>query len=383
MSRSVALKDSPLGQLPNEILLIIANAMPPNDRAAFSVSCVQIHAILDTNVTELRKEKNVIYWKFLNQLANDSPNHIACWSCKALHAIDSTRANIRQKQRFVLPCSFALAPPAVSDSIHPQFNSALAQMVMKLNRQGEKYDDILKHLNHPLVFMDDFGPLVSAEARIVGQSLIIRKQKLFVYHISEMLSSPSLVDGLPPEDLLWNPCSENHTDYTWFNTFVPAQEIIDRKFEIWQKRKLGTRKGLRRKVPRSYCPDCETEIQVDFQEFEGESVAVFLTAWQELDEKIGDDGGFGPCSQPVDPDTIDLEGGKLNRMDMDNRPCTKKVQQRFEMDGPGVRFEMGEKFIPASQSTKRDRRIMKEECLEMVRLQQEAAIEGLLLGLIA
>lgn len=136
----------PNWKLPSQILQDLAKEyLEPIDRAALSIPCTQILNILGTqHLTELRENDRYGLYDLLKLQANDSTNLIACWRCMNLHAIDKTRsllprhAVMPEERENILPCWSIDPPRYYPEVIHPSFNSALAQMVMKLHRQGKK-----------------------------------------------------------------------------------------------------------------------------------------------------------------------------------------------------------------------------------------------------
>jgi hypothetical protein len=77
--RPIALEFSILGKLPLELLLCIADFLPPESALAFSLCCVPLY--LTVRVQPLEQDD---LYKFLTLLKRQLPHHILCICCKKL-----------------------------------------------------------------------------------------------------------------------------------------------------------------------------------------------------------------------------------------------------------------------------------------------------------
>ncbi|CZR51035.1 uncharacterized protein PAC_00910 [Phialocephala subalpina] len=292
--RPIELKDSPLGKVPNEIIENIASHLPKIESATFRLSCTQILGILgDKHLKAIGPYSYpASLWHYddlLSLLENDSPDLVMCWECRKLHSIGKAQPRLgllntkrwfwsldpgRQHywQKSVLPC-WSTSSDVV---VHENFNPALAQMAMKLYRQGKSYQQLLRCLDYRTEIQSlDTRSGVSlnlAGAKIVGDSLLFRKQTILLCPITEI--------RITAFDTPWQPChcdKMKDQDYTFADTFMPTNYIL--QFKFWSQNNGTPCNEMQR---RNCCMSCKMETQIDFQELGAGTTAIFLTAWQEL-----------------------------------------------------------------------------------------------------
>ncbi len=96
------LKNSPLGNLPTELLQEIANSLSVASAASFSLSCRHIYFLLGTRYLEEITTSSRKTLAFLKLLEHDLQNHIVCNSCRRLHTIEDAKKCIKNRYT-VLP----------------------------------------------------------------------------------------------------------------------------------------------------------------------------------------------------------------------------------------------------------------------------------------
>src|SRR5450432_3475569 len=139
--RPIALESSPLSKLHHELILHIARFLPPASASSFSLCCRPIYFILGTQYLEALEENGQLdRYKFLTLLERELPNHIVCYYCRKLHAINKAHRH-RYSNRYYLgagrylSCWVADLELATGLCIHDNFSFTDFQMAMKLYRQ--------------------------------------------------------------------------------------------------------------------------------------------------------------------------------------------------------------------------------------------------------
>lgn len=131
--RPLALKASILSSIPLEILLEIVDHLPPSSAAVFSVSCIQIKRLLGTRYLIYLGDQPSYKLGFLQLLARDLPDRVACSICHKLHSTKNSEDSLRKvsQQGGFLSCIEADFRADVPSYIDRNFSSFLFQMAMK------------------------------------------------------------------------------------------------------------------------------------------------------------------------------------------------------------------------------------------------------------
>jgi hypothetical protein len=293
--RPVALENSPLNRLPNEVLLCIIDYLSASSAASFSLSCLQIqHRIGNHSIKNLSGsiEDTV---EFLNLLERDMQDQIACSACKKLHKIKHAR---RYMENILRPRWRQRPACVLRDSenlnilhIHDNFSSVVFKMAMKrYNQNNPEHTKLLKLLAVRLETGRGFKRIrkYSHQIRIINGSLFIRQQIAFRFLSTASFRSrpfsnsflnlsmerwevshwicPHLDFSIGRDSAIVNSFSASVG--TWSTTVVFYDENNTQTHDISS--------GLKQ------CCRCRTEYQLNFNYYPGRGVVVFCTQWKEL-----------------------------------------------------------------------------------------------------
>jgi hypothetical protein len=152
-ARPIALKSSPIGKLPHELILLIASHLPLESTASLSLSCHPLYSCIKMEYLSSLKEAE--YWVingFLRLLERDLPTHILCPHCNKLHSMDFAENHLRRRYGQLgnpwLKCWIADLGSDVKWGIHLEFSSTIFRMAMKAHRQGRETTSLLGLLSH-------------------------------------------------------------------------------------------------------------------------------------------------------------------------------------------------------------------------------------------
>jgi hypothetical protein len=269
--RPAALELSELSKLPPELILHIARFLPPESTLSFSLCCRPIYFTFGPQVFR-NLAQNSRCFEFLTLLARDLPNHVPCYYCKKLHAIEKAQQHIFFAYRgniTWLPCWTANYNFTFSH-LHKNFSFTVFQMAMKRYRQGLNYSELLNLLScKETHYRDGYVKHHTALARIVHGSMIVREQKI----VMVPLAKSSLIQGIqqvtvcPHISLIWNLEPQG------------LHGIVERVESLrWDLPRIDCNwQGLVRQ-----CPYCLTDFSLEFEQFEEKVEAVFVTKWQDL-----------------------------------------------------------------------------------------------------
>lgn len=269
--RPAALELSELSKLPAELISHIVHFLSRESALSFSLCCRPIYFMFGSRIFENLAQTRECF-EFLTLLARDLPNHVPCFYCEKLHAIEKAQQHIISTYRrntTWLPCWKANYNFTFSD-LHQNFSFTIFQMAMKRYRQGLDYSDFLNFLScKETHYRDGYFKLYTALARIVNGSMILRERKIVMLPLSkrDLIQGNQKVKICPHIYLIWNLDSqglygivESHRSLTW---------NIPRYDRNWQ--------GLVRQ-----CPYCRTDFSLEYEQFEGKVEAVFVTTWLDL-----------------------------------------------------------------------------------------------------
>jgi hypothetical protein len=199
-SRPIALESSSLRSLPLELILHIAQFLPPESTLSFCLCCWPIYSTLKSQYVKIIKDDQQLdCYKFLKLLERDLPDYISCYYCRKLHAIKKAHQYLYYNWRYynmgyVLPCCQVDFNTMTYLYIHPAFSFTVFHMTMKLYRQGSDYSKLLKLLSHQSETHFD-GSYSTVEKRtasseIVAGSLFIREQRRFMIPPTQPITIP-------------------------------------------------------------------------------------------------------------------------------------------------------------------------------------------------
>jgi hypothetical protein len=190
--RRDALRSSILAKLPPELIIYIAEFLPPIAATSFSLCCRPIHFLLGINYRKLCCGENFDTFKLLEVLERDLPDHIACYDCKKLHAIKDAKRHIYSNRYFLIRprgrpiplCWMANLDREVDSYIDPGFCFTVFQMAMKRHRQGADPSPLLDLMLSKNEMYKDWSRTTGLH-HIVDGSLLVRVQTVFqVNHAS-------------------------------------------------------------------------------------------------------------------------------------------------------------------------------------------------------
>jgi hypothetical protein len=272
--RPIALESSGLSKLPVELVLHIAQFLPPDSASSFSLCCRPIYFILGTQYLKaLEENEQLDRYKFLTLLERELSNYIACYYCKKLHAINKAHRHLYTHRYYLgAGCYLSSSLEAGLDIftplfIHDNFSFTVFQMAMKLHCQGLDCSKLLNLLSYKTKthFRRGYVVQCTALAQIVDSSLIIREQRIFM---------------MPPtQPIPWEPdfiiCP--HFPFILVEGFKQYWDII--QIAYWDESKdYQKEEGI------IQCKYCMTEFRVDFKSFGEHGNAVFVTRWLDLGE---------------------------------------------------------------------------------------------------
>ena len=186
LNRPDALVSSILAKLPSELIICIAEFLPPIAATCFSLCCRHIYSLLAIQCRErYRNEKNFDTFELLEVLERDLPGHISCYRCKKFHAIKHAERHIRPYNnslpektfRWLIGVQFS-----ISSSSNNVFGIVAFQMAMKRHRQGADSSPLFNPIFPSGSRIDNNWNGHSKETllhRIVNGSLLVRNQTVF------------------------------------------------------------------------------------------------------------------------------------------------------------------------------------------------------------
>ncbi|PMD19403.1 hypothetical protein NA56DRAFT_705574 [Hyaloscypha hepaticicola] len=270
----IALENSLLGRLPPELILEIADSLPPENAILFSLCCRYLYnTISATCIATLKKPLDLS--AFLELLAKDFAHYIACKYCKKLHATSAAAQHIPSNRTVNIPrkmfCWDSPIDELCATYIHHDFSFTVFQMTMKADRHGLQYSHLLDLLSakaQTWSFQREGKGCVfqqSSLAKIVEGSLIIRQMTI--------LFIPSK-NGHPQPWKLHHPTSCSHMKLVirWAERKGgPYDSIFDEDWEEFNR-----------------CWNCVTEYRLDCKESEKHGQAIFFTKWTDLGRGVGE-----------------------------------------------------------------------------------------------
>jgi hypothetical protein len=129
--RKVALESSVLGNLPVDVLLKIVEYFPPLAAAAFAMTSMQIQHLVGPKYLRSMQISDVM--DFLNLVARDLPDHIAC-PCLRLHPIaDASKYRGCERQ--------------TRARLGKSYDSTIFCMAIKRYHQGASYTELLNMMS--------------------------------------------------------------------------------------------------------------------------------------------------------------------------------------------------------------------------------------------
>jgi hypothetical protein len=151
----IALEVSALGKLPIDLILHIAQSLPTDAAASFSLCCRPTYFILGAQSFKALEENGQLHHRYglLMLLEREFPDHIACCYCKKLHAIKRAHRYVSSLKARSHAVSFS---SCLMDDferfthlyIYKGLSFTIFQMAMKLHRRGLDCSKLLDPLSY-------------------------------------------------------------------------------------------------------------------------------------------------------------------------------------------------------------------------------------------
>lgn len=276
--RPNALESSPFRLLPPELILMIASHLPPESAGILALSSTPLYLCLQTDYLKpLKGGKHPASYNFLDLLARDLPINIACPHCNKLHstlfykfhAVPDSRllAWIYPPRKPLYECQRVDTRNQLNARIQPNFSSTLFRMAMKVYRQGHdttKFLDLLS-FRGPNIRYRGFTEQIIASARIVGGSLFIREQRVFMTPASQKYPLPG-----------------RESFYICYQyPYLHLQSLLRMGIQFPRSKDVEAHEN---KQGILCCEYCYTEFRIDFKSYGRAGNAMFITRWMDLGE---------------------------------------------------------------------------------------------------
>lgn len=263
------LERSIISKLPPEVLVIIAEFLPPISAISFSLCCTPIYHLIGSKYRNTTRHRRFNITTLLSQLERNLPDHIVCYDCQKLHSIKHVSQYAYSKSYY--SAWIPRIPPKClhSDSearswIHPDFSTLVFRITMKRYHQGMDYLPFLELLSRTwqIFYHAKHIGTIASWCRIERGSLLVRTQAVFPLRFDESIRFIFEHVCLVCPHYDWRAFGPNDTtsELEWWY----QQE----NFEAWGKL--------------MNCKYCTTEFRIDVEYFEGLGKLIFFTRWQNL-----------------------------------------------------------------------------------------------------
>ncbi|KAF7950368.1 hypothetical protein EAE96_007655 [Botrytis aclada] len=196
-----ALKNSPLREVSNELLKLIAKHLTPASAASFSLSCRQIGLVIGTQYIDRLKTSKDDKVEFLSLLEHDLQDQVFCSLCGELHSIRNAKRYAKKSycwdrystipQASRLPAAFDTIPNCLKEDesllaefyMYKNFGSTIFKMAMKNCRlfgNDARTRQLLRLLSEPMnrsvhMIYKSLSTEKKGECRMKNGSLFTRK----------------------------------------------------------------------------------------------------------------------------------------------------------------------------------------------------------------
>lgn len=269
-----SLAHSPFTKLPIELTVSIAEFLPLQAAASFTLTCRPVWYILGNQyldrLSATGHEPDRL--AFLELLERDLPRQILCYDCQLLHSGTKRRYNSLWCEYNDVPCAARDATSYVEYYIQEGFCSVTFQSAMKLYRNRLNYSDqlsLLTGFGSPFAHGYDYKWI--SVPRIINGHFILRHQTWFLYPVGYEVIIPNII----------------YTDICphWiFNSLGSSglKTKLSCRISHWDNLRLNSRcstcSGL------FQCDICPTEFQIDTKDFSENGIALIITRWLDLGE---------------------------------------------------------------------------------------------------
>ena len=264
--------------LPPELILSIANSLPPASTACLALCNHRFSRILGPSAWASLQLQHHGHHRisFLSLLEKDLPQYFACRRCKRLHKNSRVQWPMSGKKHQDLPCVgvFRLFGPPRTTMFRPSrttmyfINYAHVQLAMKRHYYGVSHGlPIACFLHTELKEYEARGTveLFSVDARIVSNELLMRSQQwiLVPQNRSGEFMTKSLLHSL---------CAHIRTgiwrDDKLLNIIRPRLQQLEARGICYTKTEQ--------------CQECHMDFVLDGLDFGDSGVALFVTRWVNL-----------------------------------------------------------------------------------------------------
>lgn len=263
LTRPDPFKSSILSKLPPELLIVIAEFLPPVAAVSFSLSCTITYSLLGRKCENKAKQPEFKTYALLLLLERDLPDVIACSDCKRFHAIIHA-------DRYVYPGAELRNPQCLQvDSarlwIHPNFSTMVFRLMMKGHRKGIDSAPFLDLLTYPwkVFFHAQRIGKITSSCRIVRGSAYVRTQSIFHLKSHESLQ------------FLWEDCCLVCPHFDWRGSCPLG--VTSELERLCKKKELYAATG-----ELMQCAYCATEFQINEEDLGSLGKLVYFTRWQSL-----------------------------------------------------------------------------------------------------
>ncbi|KAH8819413.1 hypothetical protein F5884DRAFT_10810 [Xylogone sp. PMI_703] len=278
--------------LPVDIIICIADHLPPQSAALFAYVCKQASkqfrlAIGSRYDRKLRKQKkHEKFCEYLEIIGREMPGKIACCHCKMYHDIAEAKAHLPNHRTI---CSFSNdlslehyraceiwdSGNQVNYFLSKGFSTVIFRMAMKQYREGREFEHLFALLSETSEQIAASGccEYTSKRFRIENGRLILRELNIYYFPlvIEDLRNGPLYITGAK--------CPHGSVCGKW----NPARNTI------------GNFVGRFGQVQR--CKDCHKDFRVDMKQIPESkdkcgTCMVLVTSWKDLGEGV-------LCNDPV------------------------------------------------------------------------------------
>mgnify|MGYP001580602516 CR=1 FL=1 len=272
--RPDSFKNSLFKKLPIELIVSIAEFLPLEAAALFTLTCRPVWYILGNQYLDRlsaigHKLNRLLFLEFLER---DLAYQIVCYNCQRLHSGTKQRYNSLWGSFNQPPCSVRDLNSHVQYNIQDGFCSITFQSAMKLYRHGLDYSEqisLLTGFGSPNV--RGYTYQWTSIPRIVNGHFILRHQVWLLYPVG--------YEVIMPDTIYTDICP--HWQFNCLGWSKLNMKLACR-ISHWDNLRLNLRcptcSGL------FQCRICPTEFQINTKDFLRNGVALVLTRWLDLGE---------------------------------------------------------------------------------------------------
>jgi hypothetical protein len=285
-STSIIEPSSAVLKLPTEVLTKIMEHLPASSATSFTFSCKQTYRRLGSTYSSILMEDSGEIFAYLNLLARDLPDQIACQMCGRLHKITSAHWYASQPcgpHSLYEDCKRYEHGYDVKRNLGDEFNILVFQMAMKQYKLGLNCDQLLRVIssNGTVTEKNPWGHVIRkrTDCTIFQGFMIQRVQSAFINMTWKTVRESEL-------GLSFDLCSHFSLESSKKSLCVFSKPYISQKClwkRDWYRHTTGQKtlrkddlagSGLRR------CTYCWTEFRIDLDYSPDYGLVVACTRWK-------------------------------------------------------------------------------------------------------